>query len=143
MSFCDRCGKQVLADALFCRNCGRRFQAETAPAQAPVIHHDKEVAPSTIKKPLGTSSIQVGLEKAEATKPREGREGVPASLAIVGAIAFPIGTFMLLMLSTIGLSSWGLLIYSYGIAVAIGVFVLILYPIVSRVRKLPTVRANR
>jgi len=143
MSFCDRCGKQVLADALFCRNCGRRFQVKNTPAQAPVVYPDKEVAPSIIKKSLGTNSVQVGLEKAETTKTEEGRGGVPASLAIVGAIAFPLGTFMLLVFSTIGLSSWGLLIYSYGIAVTIGVFVLILYPIVSRLRKLPTVRANR
>jgi len=143
MSFCDRCGKQVLADALFCRNCGRRFQPKTTPARTQVIYPDKEVAPSTIKKSLGTNSVEVGLEKAETTKTEEGRSGVPASLAIVGGIAFPLGTFMLLLFSTIGLSSWWLLIYSYGIAVAIGAFALFLYPIVSRVRKFPTMRANR
>lgn len=143
MAFCDRCGKQVFADALFCRSCGRRFQAKTTPAQAPVIYPDKEVAPSTIKKSLGTNSVQVGLEKAETTAGKEGRDGVPASLAIVGAIACPLGAFMLLVLSRIGFSSWGLVIYSYGIAVGIGVFVLIFYPIIGRVRKLPTMRANR
>ena len=38
MPFCDRCGKQVSADARFCPECGRRFPTSTLPPVPPPPH---------------------------------------------------------------------------------------------------------
>ncbi len=128
--FCDICGNQVAADALFCRNCRRKFQPATpSPLQPAPTVTVKEVVESSIKKsvePAVSKSENVDqqeLEKVEADtiQGTSGKVSVPISIVILGAIVHPVAAVLLLTLYAAGFSSWNLVLYSYVIAVAIGI----------------------
>jgi VIT1/CCC1 family predicted Fe2+/Mn2+ transporter len=109
-------------------------------AHVPPAHSDKEVIASTARRSQAAQVSKTGVV-AETTK--EERAGVPTSLVMVGAIASPVGAFLLLVLFQMGFSSWELLVYSYGLAVVTGILLLVIFPILGRVRKFRPVRANR
>jgi hypothetical protein len=132
--FCDKCGKLVREDALFCRNCGRKFQnIVTSPAQS-------EPHVSSVKGIAGISAVRSAdaqtpvFEKESGTSAGE-RSQLVTYLVLLATTITPVGAFMLLMLSAVGFSSMALVGYSFGIAAILGILGLVIYANIDRRRR--------
>lgn len=94
--FCDRCGKQVSADALFCTNCGRELQAVTPPPYPP-------------SRPVSYAQPQISEPQPHVLASRPRGVSILTALLALGGVIDIIAAVLFLIFAAVSLSWLGLL----------------------------------